>query len=179
MTDKLMECITNPVKCKLLLEIYSQGQATAKHLSDKYTDIPPATLYRHLKRMLHDGILKVVEETQVRGTVERTYALAQNINSIWKKYWKKLRRTLYQYFMQIYHGLCQTISTVLPVPNINIKEDMTGFSLSPLYLSDEELTALVTEISKTISAVKNNEPNAERKLRTIGVIISPAEKLDN
>ena len=42
MTDKLMECITNPVKCKLLLEIYSQGQATAKHLSDKYTDIPPA-----------------------------------------------------------------------------------------------------------------------------------------
>lgn len=56
---------------------------------------------------------------------------------------------------------------------------MTGFSLSPLYLSDEELTALVTEISKTISAVKNNEPNAERKLRTIGVIISPAEKLDN
>lgn len=89
MTDKLMECITNPVKCKLLLEIYSQGQATAKHLSDKYTDIPPATLYRHLKRMLHDGILKVVEETQVRGTVERTYALAQNINSNMEKYWKK------------------------------------------------------------------------------------------
>ena len=28
MTDKLMECITNPVKCKLLLEIYSQDRQT-------------------------------------------------------------------------------------------------------------------------------------------------------
>ncbi len=42
MTDKIMECITNPIKCKLLLEIYSQGQATAKHLSDTLGDIPQA-----------------------------------------------------------------------------------------------------------------------------------------
>lgn len=49
MADKIMECITNPVKCKLLLEIYSQGQATAKHLSDTLGDIPQATLYRNLK----------------------------------------------------------------------------------------------------------------------------------
>lgn len=50
MTDQLMECITNPVKCKLLLEIHSQGKATAKHLADIYNDIPQATLYRHLKK---------------------------------------------------------------------------------------------------------------------------------
>ncbi len=50
MTDKLMECFTNPVKCKLLLEIRSQGQTTAKHLAETYTDIPQATLYRNLKK---------------------------------------------------------------------------------------------------------------------------------
>ena len=71
MTGRLMECITNPVKCKLLLEIHSKGKATAKQLADIYTDIPQATLYRHLKKMLSDGILQVVEETQVRGTVEK------------------------------------------------------------------------------------------------------------
>ena len=80
MTDKIMACITNPVKCKLLLEIYSQEQTTAKHLADVLSDIPQATLYRNLKKMLNDGILKVVEETQVRGTVERTYALAFDLN---------------------------------------------------------------------------------------------------
>ena len=55
---------------------------------------------------------------------------------------------------------------------------MTGFSLSPLYLSDDELTALVTNISQIIGAVKNNEPTPKRKLRTIGIIVSPAENTE-
>lgn len=102
MADKLMDCITNPVRCKLLLEIYSRGQATAKHLSDTYNDIPTATLYRHLKKMLTDGILKVVEETQVRGTVEKTYALAFNIN---KDMEEMLAKTLANFICSI---LCST-----------------------------------------------------------------------
>lgn len=180
MTDKLMNCITNPVRCKLLLEIYSQGQATAKQLSDTYNDIPPATLYRHLKKMMSDGILKVVEETQVRGTVEKTYALAFNINDDMETMLAENSGKLYmQYFMQYIMGFAKQFQQYCQSPNINIKEDMTGFSLSPLYLTDEELTSLITDISHSISAVKDNEPKPQRKLRTIGVIISPTEKTDN
>ena len=179
MADKLMDCITNPVKCKLLLEIHSQGKATAKHLSDTYSDIPPATLYRHLKKMLSDGILKVVEETQIRGTVEKTYALAFNINSEMETMLEENSGELYmQYFMQYMIGFAKQFQQYCQSPNINIKKDMTGFSLSPLYLSDKELTSLVTDISHIISNVKDNKPNHERKLRTIGIIISPEEKKD-
>lgn len=180
MADKLMDCITNPVKCKLLLEIYSQGKATAKHLSDTYNDIPPATLYRHLKKMLNDGILQVIDETQVRGTVEKTYALAFNINDGMEAMLAENSGELYmQYFMQYIMGFAKQFQQYCQSPNINIKEDMTGFSLAPLYLSDEELTALATNISQIIGAVINNEPKPNRKLRTIGIIISPAEKINN
>lgn len=179
MTDKLMDCITNPVKCKLLLEIHSQGKATAKHLADIYHDIPQATLYRHLKKMLNDGILKVVEETQIRGTVERTYALAFHVNSEMETMLEENSGELYmQYFMQYMIGFARQFQQYCQSPNINIKEDMTGFSLSPLYLSDEELTSLIKNISQIINTVKNNEPKPERKLRTIGVIVSPAENVD-
>ncbi|MDE7333579.1 MAG: helix-turn-helix domain-containing protein [Lachnospiraceae bacterium] len=179
MADNLMDCITNPVKCKLLLEIHSQGKATARQLSDTYNDIPPATLYRHLKKMLSDGILKVVEETQIRGTVEKTYALAFNINSEMETMLEENSGKLYmQYFMQYMIGFAKQFQQYCQSSNINIKEDMTGFSLSPLYLSDKELTSLVTDISHIISKVKDNEPNPERKLRTIGIIISPEEKTD-
>ena len=180
MADKLMDCITNPVRCKLLLEIYSRGQATAKHLSDTYNDIPTATLYRHLKKMLTDGILKVVEETQVRGTVEKTYALAFNINKDMEEMLAENSGELYmQYFMQYIMGFAKQFQQYCQSPNIRIKEDMTGFSLSPLYLSDKELTTLVTDISHIISAAKNKTPGPDRKLRTIGVIVSPAEKMDS
>ena len=179
MTDKLMDCITNPVKCKLLLEIHSQGKSTAKHLANIYNDIPQATLYRHLKKMLSDGILQVVEETQVRGTVEKTYSLADSINSDMETMVEENSGKLYmQYFMQYFIGFAKQFQKYCQSPNINIKKDMTGFSLSPLYLSDDELTALVTDISQIIGAVKNNEPNPERKLRTIGIIVSPAENID-
>ena len=179
MTGRLMECITNPVKCKLLLEIHSKGKATAKQLADIYTDIPQATLYRNLKKILSDGILQVVEETQVRGTVEKTYSLAHNLISDIETIVEKNSGELYmQYFMQYFIGFAKQFQEYCHSPNINIKKDMTGFSLSPLYLSDDELTSLIKNISQIISAVKSNEPNSERKLRTIGIIVSPAENTD-
>lgn len=178
MTEKLMDCITNPVKCKLLLEIYSKGETTAKHLADTYNDIPQATLYRNLKKMLSDGILKVVEETQIRGTVEKTYALAFDLNQNFEKVLEQNSGPLYmQIFMQYIMGFAKQFQQYCQSPNINIKEDMTGFSLSHLYLSDAELTKLVQSISDIIRVAKNNEPKPGRKLRTIGIIISPADDM--
>lgn len=174
MTDKIMECITNPAKCKLLLEIYSQGQATAKHLSDTFGDIPQATLYRNLKKMLNDGILKVVDETQIRGTVEKTYALAFNLNEDFEAILTENSGTLYmQVFTQYFLGFAKQFREYCKSPDINIKNDMSGFSLSHIYLSDEELTELMKSISSVIYAAEKNEPKAGRKLRTLGLIVSP------
>ncbi len=64
-------------------------------------------------------------------------------------------------FYAVYHGIRKTIQQYCQSPNIKIKEDMTGFSLSPLYLSDEELTDLVSGTSRTIDAVKKNEPKPQ------------------
>lgn len=177
MTDKIMECITNPVKCKLLLEIYSQEQTTAKHLSDVLSNIPQATLYRNLKKMLNDGILQVVTETQVRGTVERTYALAFDLNSDFETILAENSGTLYmQVFMQYLLGFAKQFQAYCKSPNINIKKDMSGFSLSHLYLSDEELTELMKSISNLMKTAEKNKPKAGRKLRTLGVIIAPPEQ---
>lgn len=176
MTDKIMECITNPVKCKLLLEIYSQERTTAKHLSDVLNDIPQATLYRNLKKMLNDGLIKVVEKKQVRGTVESTYALALNLNSEFEAILAENSGPLYmQLFMQYFLGFAKQFREYCKSPNIDIKKDMSGFSLSHLYLSDEELIELMKNISNIIKMVEKNEPKAERKLRTLGIIVTPPE----
>lgn len=176
MTDKIMECITNPVKCKLLFEINSQKRATAKHLSDVLGDIPQATLYRHLKKMLNDGLLKVVEETQVRGTVEKTYALAFDLNHDFEAILAENSGPLYmQMFTQYVLGFAKQFQAYCKSPDIDIKKDMSGFSLSHLYLSDEELTELMERISNIIKTAGKNEPKAGRKLRTLGIIVAPPE----
>ncbi|MDE7326503.1 MAG: hypothetical protein K2N63_09525, partial [Lachnospiraceae bacterium] len=84
--------------------------------------------------------------------------------------------TLYmQTFMQYFLGFAKQLQEYCKSPDINIKEDMSGFSLSHLYLSDEELTELIKSISKVISAAEKNKPKAGRKLRTMGIIVSPPE----
>lgn len=38
-------------------------------------DVPPASLYRHVARLVDAGVLAVVAERRVRGAVERTHVL--------------------------------------------------------------------------------------------------------
>lgn len=89
MDEKIIECFANPIKCKLLFEISSKGRVTAKQLAEIHSDITHATLYRYLKKMTADGILKVVGENQIRGTVERVYAVAPDLSLDAKKWWRK------------------------------------------------------------------------------------------
>lgn len=39
------------------------------------SDVPAASLYRHVARLVDGGVLSVVAERRVRGAVERTYVL--------------------------------------------------------------------------------------------------------
>ena len=55
LNEKIMECISNPAKSRLMIEIMRRGKVTAKYLAEKCVDIPQTTLYRYLKRMTDDG----------------------------------------------------------------------------------------------------------------------------
>lgn len=176
MEQKVMDCFTNPIKCKLLLELYSAGKATAKQLAEIYNDIPQATLYRYLKRMTNDGILKVVEENQVRGTIEKTYAVAVELNSSEQELVGENAGDAYmQMFMQYVFGFIKQFQEYCKNPGINISKDQSGFSLAPIYANDEELASAMAEYAKIVQRLYKNQPAPDRKLRTLGLIISPPE----
>lgn len=177
MNKKLMEVITNPVKCKLLFEIEACKQTTAKHLAEKFHDIPQATLYRYLKRMTQDGILKIVDQTQIRGAVERTYSVAIDLNAGGLEMLDQNSGPLYmQAFTQFVMGFMKQFQEYCDRDSIDIKKDKSGYSLAPLYLTDEELEGLMADIHEIIKPYMDNEPTSERKLRSIGLIVSPPTK---
>ena len=80
-----------------------------------------------------------------------------------------------QMFTQYVLGFAKQFQAYCKSPDIDIKKDMSGFSLSHLYLSDEELTELMERISNIIKTAGKNEPKAGRKLRTLGIIVAPPE----
>ena len=178
LNEKIMECISNPAKSRLLIEIMRRGKVTAKYLAENCVDIPQTTLYRYLKRMTDDGLLKIVGETPIRGTVEKTYALTfdpsdppsvlgQNSGAMYMQ-------MFFQYFLtfaKIFQDYCDT-------PGIDIKKDRSGLSLSHVYLTDEELEKVAADMAQILYPLQENKPKPERKLRTVGLIISPEHKAD-
>lgn len=177
MNKNLMEVMTNPVKCKLLFEIESCKQTTAKHLSETFGDVSQATLYRYLKKMTADGILKIVEHTQVRGAVERTYSVAIDLQAEGSEIINNNSGDAYmQAFTQYMMGFVKLFQEYCNSDSIDIQKDKSGFSLAPVYFTDEELEEMITKIHETIQPFRNNESAPNRKLHSIGIIVSPPQK---
>lgn len=172
---KIMECVSNPIKCRLLIEILKSGKTTAKLLAETCADIPQTTLYRNLKRMTEDGVLKVISETQIRGTVEKTYAATFDLNDASTMIGENAGKMYMQMFLQYILTFAKQFQTYCDTPGIDIEKDKSGFSLSYVYLTDEELEHTVAAISKILTPLQSNRPAPDRKLRTIGVIISPEQ----
>lgn len=174
MNEKLMEFLNNPVMCRMLIEIQEQKQTTAKKLTKLCSDIPQATLYRHLNKMLENGILKVVEEKRIRGTIEKVYALNLPLEINKEDMLKEnAGREYFKIFTQFSMGLMKEFQEYTEKDNINILEDGSGFWSIPLYLSKKELKDVASKIQDILDPLFLNKPNSYRKLHSISVIITP------
>lgn len=174
MNEKLLSSITNPIKCKLLIEINSRKTATAKNLCETYPDIPQATLYRYLNKMLKEEIIKVVEENQIRGTVEKVYSL----NFDFKKELQEntanfTGKTYMQLFMQYVLGLLNEFREYTSQSDIDIANDGSGFTLYPVYLSTAEVHELAQKFSDLLQPYREHKNNNERNLHSIAFIVTP------
>lgn len=174
MNDKLMECFTNPVKCKLLLEIHAQQQTTTKQLAKKYNDIPQATLYRYLKKMTTDGVIKIIEEKQVRNVTEKVYAVAIDFNGDVKKMLEENSGEAYmQMFQQYTLGLLHEFQEYTSKEEIDILGDGSGFTVAPIYATKEELESLSRQLHEIIKPLMENAPAPDREMRSLAVVLTP------
>jgi DNA-binding transcriptional ArsR family regulator len=73
--DKL-SLLIHPIRLRIVTTI-SDGRKTARQVAAAMPDVPQSSLYRHLNLLLEGGMLQVVEEIPVRGTVEKVYALVE------------------------------------------------------------------------------------------------------
>lgn len=176
MDQKLMDCFANPVQCRLLLEILSCGETTAKHLADTYPDISQATLYRHLKRMSQEGILKIVQENQVRGAIEKTYSAAVDFSKEKELLDQNSGPTYLRFFMQYMMGFTRQFQAYCARPNLNLQQDRSGFSMAPIYATDEELDEAIRALSGILAPLAENKAGEGRKLRSFGIIIGPPDQ---
>jgi DNA-binding transcriptional ArsR family regulator len=71
-----IELILHPIRMRILM-LAAGVVVTPGQIAARMSDVPQTTLYRHINMLIDGGILKVVRETKVRGTLEREITLPQ------------------------------------------------------------------------------------------------------
>ncbi|MCL2400989.1 MAG: hypothetical protein FWC91_14765 [Defluviitaleaceae bacterium] len=179
MAQKLIDYISNPVTFKLLIEMQEQKQTTARKLAKVCSDIPQASLYRYLNRMLNDDIIKVVKENKIRGMVEKVYELNMPLHIDKEKFKNENSR---EEFLQLVTQI--TMSILRDFKEYTVKEDFDtagdGSLLwsIPLYLTKMETDEVLAEVQSVLKSRFDNTPTSERKLRNINIIISPPKNFE-
>lgn len=177
MNKGIIDCLTNPVKCRMLLEIKLKEKITAKQLAKIHSDIPQATLYRYLNKMVKDEIIKVVEENQIRGTVEKVYAVNDLSLGVEKMLEENSGEAYMQIFIQYIMGFMKEFQEYTSQPNIDILNDGSGFTTAPFYATNEELEEVRIKLGEALEPLIKNTPTPERKLRSLGIIVTPPKKI--
>ena len=76
MKDIYIDACLNPVRQRILQVLIEKKEASAAQILEVLTDIPRASLYRHIKILADAGVIEAVREVPKRGSVEKFYALA-------------------------------------------------------------------------------------------------------
>lgn len=165
-----VKIIMNPVRQRIVQYLILHEKGTPKEIGEELSDIPTASLYRHIKTLFSGGCIEVLEEKQVRGTVEKTYGLVkrpmgdtpqkEDIAYLIQASLLSIMASFQQYFLK---------EEADPV------KDMLSLTTSTLMLSDEEYMEMTAKMGAVISEYVYNKPEDGRKPRRFTFITSPYE----
>lgn len=173
--SEMMDCLTNPVKVKILVGIEQLGQATAKQLLDLCNDLSQATVYRALNKLTALKLIQIAEENPKRGTVEKVYRLNESADLLDAE--RIVRENDGEAYLGLFlaflRSLLGAFGTYAKRSQINIMQDGSGFSASQICVTREELDELGQKIAETIVPYRQNGPAENRQNHTLALIFTP------
>jgi DNA-binding transcriptional ArsR family regulator len=174
MTTARADLILHPVRMRLLAAL-ARRELTARQLSELLPDVPQATLYHHLGMLTRAGLLRIVSQRQVRGAVEKRYALAEDNTSLSPADLASASRNDHlRYFTIFVATLLGDFARYLQrdAP-IDLFADGAGYRETPFYLSDDEFAQAAAAFNQALLPFLGNQPAPHRRRRLFAIITFP------
>lgn len=174
MKESKAEILLHPVRLKIIQSLLGGSKRSAADMLKLLPDIPQATLYRHLNKLVEGGLVHIHEQKQVRGAVEKIYTLSsQNMVLSQDDLSDVSKEDHLKYFTTFLFGLLDDFSSYLKQDSIDLAKDGVGYRQVGLYLTDEEFQAFALELSAAVRKVIHNQPNEQRIKRMFSTIVIP------
>lgn len=171
------DLLLHPVRLRILQAFLGDRALTTSQLSAELADVPAASLYRHVARLVAGGVLQVVAERRVRGAVERTYVIRQaaarvRVNEIAAMQTDELRAM----FMAFIAGLLGDIDRYLTQGKPDLVRDGVTFGIEGLWLDDAEFVDMMRELYQVLDGRRANLPGKGRRRRLLASLLLPGDE---
>ncbi len=174
------ELLLHPVRLRIVQTFLGDRALTTTDLRAELPDVPPASLYRHVARLVERGVLSVVAERRVRGALERTYimrAAAARISAddVAKMSVEEHR----QAFLAFVAGLIGDAERYLARPDVDPLRDGASYNLAGLWLDEVELMEFARDLYTVVQPRLANGPRRGRTRRILATVLLPGGTADS
>ena len=170
------DLLLHPVRLRIVEAFLGDRALTTSVLAAELADVPPASLYRHVARLVDAGVLAVVAERRVRGALERTYVLRLTAAAIGLEEAAAMSADDHrQAFMAFVAGLLGDFDRYLARGDIDLLRDGVTYRMAGLWLDDAEFAELLRELTRVLQPKLANPPRPGRKRRILGYVLMPGQ----
>ncbi|MER7827967.1 helix-turn-helix domain-containing protein [Streptomyces sp. NPDC096097] len=174
-----LELLAHPVRLRVVHALRGGRTLTTGQLCALIPDVSKATVYRHVDLLAAGGILDVAGERRVRGAVERRYRLRKERADIDAETAHALTPQHHERaFTAAMAALIAEFGAYLQRQGSDPVDDLVGYRQHAIWLSRDELVALIGAMQAAIAPLLANEPSQERVRYLLSPILFPAEQQD-
>jgi Helix-turn-helix domain len=170
------DLLLHPVRLRIVQAFLGDRALTTSELRTELPDVPAASLYRQVARLVQAGVLAVVAERRVRGAVERTYVLRAAAASVSLKEAAAMSREDHrQAFLAFVAGLIGDFDRYLARESIDVVRDGVSYRMAGMWLTDAEFADLLREIVTVVQPRLANPPERGRTRRILATVLLPGD----
>lgn len=160
----LEKLLINPVRIMILQYLTLNETATTSEIISNLKNVSRATIYNHIKILEENDLICVVQENQIRGTLEKVYSIKKNEGNNNSDYASVTNYLLY--LMVDFHNYFDNSQN-------EMNRDMLFVDRTVMYLDDKNYKMFFTEYEELCKKYFSLECDEINKGRTISLISSP------
>jgi hypothetical protein len=174
------DLLLHPVRLRVVQAFLGDRTLTTADLRAELTDVPVASLYRHVAVLVDAGVLTVVGERRVRGAAERSYRLDLAAASLSPGDAAAMtaddhRRAFTSFAAALMADFDRYVTRAAPDGGpLDLAADRVGYRQAAVWVTDEEFDAMVAELRAVLSARMANQPDGARRRRLVTTVHLPA-----
>ncbi len=165
METEIAEVFMNPVRQRIIQYLLVHEKGTVKEMKKELSDIPSASLYRHIKILADHEFLIVVEENRIRGTVENVYQLNRAALEVDDESGTAVQMSLL--------SLCAAFAKYFSSGHADPRKDLLMLTSCTLTLTDEDFIKFLTELNEVATKYMAKPVTKKSVSRQVTLVSSP------